>query len=97
MRGSDSEHLLCDQGVDLVFVGDSITESWRGTQLGSVIERAAKVPEVFAKHYGALKAAVYAIAGAPHGNPMDLSVASPCYPSCPMHAGNAAVIHLQSG
>ncbi|KAK9797085.1 hypothetical protein WJX73_006137 [Symbiochloris irregularis] len=55
-------------GVELVFYGDSITESWRGTQFGQIIDRAANIPEVFAKHYGNLKAAVYAIAGDTAGN-----------------------------
>ncbi|EIE19806.1 hypothetical protein COCSUDRAFT_58535 [Coccomyxa subellipsoidea C-169] len=39
------------QGVDLVFYGDSITESWRGTALGSLTARCAGSPAVFEKYF----------------------------------------------
>lgn len=52
------------QGLDIVFYGDSITESLRGTQMGVEIEKFRGIPEVFQKHYGHLKAAAYSIAGA---------------------------------
>lgn len=51
------------QGLDLVFYGDSITESWRGTQLRVAADKFAGIPAIFAKHYGQLKAAAYGIAG----------------------------------
>ncbi len=49
--------------MDLVFYGDSITESWRGTQLGEPLGKFSEVPAVWDKHFGKLKAAAYAIAG----------------------------------
>lgn len=51
------------QGLELVLYGDSIFESWRGTQFGQEIARAKGVPQVWRKHYGKLKAAAFAIAG----------------------------------
>ncbi|KAK9789379.1 hypothetical protein WJX73_004878 [Symbiochloris irregularis] len=52
-----------EHGVELVFYGDSITESWRGTNTGQYWEPFANTPEVFAKHYGSRRTGVFAIAG----------------------------------
>lgn len=48
-----------------MFYGDSITESWRGLQVGAPAEKFKGIPEVFAKLYGSVKAAAYSIAGMP--------------------------------
>ncbi|KAK9805428.1 hypothetical protein WJX73_004800 [Symbiochloris irregularis] len=56
------------RGVELVFYGDSITESWRGTGMGRKVPQWADIPKVFAKHYGNLRASVYAIGGDTVGN-----------------------------
>ena len=52
------------QGLDLVVYGDSITEQFRGTLMGVPMDKFRGIPEVFAKHYGRLKAKVFSIAGA---------------------------------
>lgn len=52
------------QGLDLVIYGDSITEQFRGTLMGVHMDKFKGIPEVFAKHYGRLKAKVFSIAGA---------------------------------
>ncbi|KAK9794078.1 hypothetical protein WJX73_009937 [Symbiochloris irregularis] len=57
-----------ERGVELVFYGDSITESWRGTNTGQYWEPFAKTPEVFAKHYSSMSTGVYAISGDTTGN-----------------------------
>ncbi|KAK9789385.1 hypothetical protein WJX73_007156 [Symbiochloris irregularis] len=57
-----------ERGVELVFYGDSITESWRGTNTGQPWEPFAKTPEVFTKHYGSMRTGVYAISGDTAGN-----------------------------
>ncbi len=51
-------------GLDLVFYGDSITESLRGTQMGTRIEKFYGIDAVAAKHYGHLRMATFSIAGA---------------------------------
>lgn len=51
------------QSLDLVFYGDSITESWRGLQVGVPIDKFKGIPEVFAKIYGGIKAAAYSVSG----------------------------------
>jgi hypothetical protein len=54
------------QGVELLFYGDSITETWRGTDMGRQCSRCAGVPDVFAKYFGSKYAAeVLAVGGAP--------------------------------
>lgn len=55
--------LLHVQGLDLVFYGDSITESLRGTQVGVRITKFLGIPEVFQQHFGHLRTAVFSIAG----------------------------------
>ena len=57
------------QGLDLVFYGDSITEAFRGTLMGVPYDKFRDVPEVFAKHYGRLRAHVFSVAGAPREQP----------------------------
>ena len=39
------------QRLDLVFYGDSIIESWRGTSLGTLFARCAGSPDVFEKYF----------------------------------------------
>jgi hypothetical protein len=38
--------------LDVVFYGDSIVESWRGTELGVAVERAKGVPDMWGRHFG---------------------------------------------
>eukprot|EP00884_Botryococcus_braunii_P006500 jgi/Botrbrau1/15851/Bobra.40_1s0035.1 len=54
-----------DQGLDLVFLGDSITETWRGTDQGLPCVRCAGAPEVFDRYFGSKynKSAVLAVGG----------------------------------
>ena len=40
------------QGLDVVFYGDSIVESWRGTELGVSVERAKGIPDMWGRHFG---------------------------------------------
>ena len=50
------EHILTAallQGFELVFYGDSITETWRGTDMGRPCSRCAGVPDIFHKYFGA--------------------------------------------
>ena len=58
------EYKTGKEGLDLVFYGDSITESLRGTQMGTRIEKFYGIPEVAKKHYGHLRTAAFSIAGA---------------------------------
>mmetsp|Transcript_20608 Transcript_20608/g.45136 ORF Transcript_20608/g.45136 Transcript_20608/m.45136 type:complete len:310 (-) Transcript_20608:349-1278(-) len=48
--------------LDLLFLGDSLTETWRGTDGGKSCLRCKAVPEVFAAEFGHLKAAAFGIA-----------------------------------
>ncbi|KAK9836010.1 hypothetical protein WJX81_005902 [Elliptochloris bilobata] len=50
-------------GVDVVFYGDSITETWRGTDMGRGCRRCAGVPAVFQKYFGKYSTAVLAVGG----------------------------------
>ena len=52
-----------------MFYGDSITEAFRGTLMGVPYDKFRDVPEVFAKHYGRLRAHVFSVAGAPRERP----------------------------
>ena len=53
------------QGVDLLFYGDSITETWRGTDMGRPCSRCAGVPDVFRKHFASkYESEVLAVGGA---------------------------------
>ena len=51
------------QTLDVIFYGDSITESWRGLQAGVPSEKFKGIPQVFEKMYGSVKAAAYSISG----------------------------------
>ncbi|KAL0019951.1 hypothetical protein WJX79_003543 [Trebouxia sp. C0005] len=52
------------QGSSLVFYGDSITETWRGTDGGHPCSRCTGVPEVFQEYFGSHYAtAVLAVGG----------------------------------
>ena len=44
-------HILL-QGFELVFYGDSITETWRGTDMGRPCGRCARVPAIFETYFG---------------------------------------------
>lgn len=49
--------------LDIIFYGDSITEAWRGLQVGVPVEKFKGIPEIFAKAYGGVRAAAYSISG----------------------------------
>ena len=54
------------QGFELVFYGDSITETWRGTDLGKPCKRAGckEAPATFQKHFSDLwRTGVLGVAG----------------------------------
>ena len=54
------------QGFELVFYGDSITETWRGTDMGRPCSRCAGVPAIFQKYFGSkYDTEVLAVGGAP--------------------------------
>eukprot|EP00041_Stephanoeca_diplocostata_P021553 m.503553 g.503553 ORF g.503553 m.503553 type:complete len:302 (-) comp21850_c1_seq1:995-1900(-) len=52
-----------DKQVDVVFLGDSIFESFLGTSVGNECSRCIGVPQSFQKHFGGLKTMVRAISG----------------------------------
>ena len=54
---------ICLQTLDIIFYGDSITESFRGLQVGVPVEKFKGIPAVYAKSYGGVNAAVYSISG----------------------------------
>ena len=57
----------CSQGSSLVFYGDSITETWRGSDGGHPCPRCAGVPEVFQQYFGRqYSSAVLAVGGEVH-------------------------------
>ena len=56
-------HTSVVQTLDVIFYGDSITESWRGLQAGVPTEKFKGIPQVFEKMYGSVKAAAYSISG----------------------------------
>ena len=47
----------------MIFYGDSITESWLGTDLCGPCQRCQGVPAVFARHYSKFNASVMAVGG----------------------------------
>ncbi len=51
------------QGLDLIFYGDSITESWRGTDMNNTGRRSAGIDRVYAAHFSKYRSIVLAIAG----------------------------------
>lgn len=52
------------QGYELLFYGDSITETWRGTDMGRPCSRCQGAPEVFDNYFGSkYKAEVLAVGG----------------------------------
>lgn len=51
------------QGFDLLFYGDSITETWHGTDLCHPIARAQGVHDVFLRHYSKFNGGVMAEGG----------------------------------
>ena len=36
----------------MIFYGDSIVESWRGTELGVAVDRAKGIPDMWGRHFG---------------------------------------------
>lgn len=55
--------LISCQGYELIFYGDSITETWTGTDMGRECPRCAGVPEVLEKHFGMYHKGIYAVGG----------------------------------
>lgn len=51
------------QAFDIVFYGDSITEQYRGTNMGTPIARAKGTPAVFARHFSQYYTAILAAGG----------------------------------
>ena len=52
------------QGFEILFYGDSILETFRGTSRGGPCARCAGGPEVYAKHFGSkYRSEVLAISG----------------------------------
>lgn len=52
------------QGYELLFYGDSIIETWRGTDTGRQCSRCQGAPQVFDKYFGSkYKAEVLAVGG----------------------------------
>ncbi len=69
------------QGVDLLWYGDNIMESLRGTQLGKGAHEDVKA--VFGKHFGSTKSVVLAITGgAPRMPQPDIMVCLPSAVEC---------------
>ena len=70
MQLTHAEPGLCacsalNQGVELLFYGDSITETWRGSDMGRQCSRCAGVPDVFFKYFGSkYESEVLAVGGA---------------------------------
>ena len=62
------------QGVDVVFYGDSITETWRGTDMGRGCRRCAGVPAVFQHYFGKYSTSVFAVGGARLSAPTSVEV-----------------------
>lgn len=57
------------QGFELVFWGDSITERWRGTEMGHPCGKGKDCPasaKGFKKHFGSYRTALLAISGEVH-------------------------------
>lgn len=55
--------------MELLFYGDSITETWRGSDMGRQCSRCAGVPDIFHKYFGSkYKSEVLAVGGAPVPN-----------------------------
>ena len=56
---------LHSQPLDVVFYGDSIAETWRGTDMGRECGRCQGGPEIFHKYFGSrYSAKVFAVGGA---------------------------------
>lgn len=52
--------------MELLFYGDSITETWRGMDMGRQCGRCQGVPDIFHKHFGSkYESEVLAVGGAP--------------------------------
>lgn len=49
--------------MDVVFLGDSITEAWRGTSYGQPSQRAQGIPLVFHQEFGRIRSLCLAISG----------------------------------
>jgi hypothetical protein len=54
-------HIL--QAYDVVFYGDSITEEYLGTNVGTPVSRADGSPAVFARHFSKYATAILAAGG----------------------------------
>ena len=52
------------QGPDVIFYGDSITETWRGTDMSKASARWDGVPGVFVKHFSQYRALALGQGGA---------------------------------
>lgn len=62
MPASDASSTL-PQGFEFILYGDSITETWRGTQFAEPIKRAEGGQEAFERYWGDYRTAALAIAG----------------------------------
>ena len=57
------------QAFDIVFYGDSITEQYRGTNMGTPVARAKGTPAVFARHFSQYFTAILASGGEQAASP----------------------------
>lgn len=55
------EYFKSSGGMDLLFLGDSLTETWRGTDMAKKSIRCNGVKEIFDREFGHLRAAAFGI------------------------------------
>lgn len=57
-------HIRDEQGLQIVFYGDDVVESWRGSSAGKACPACSGVPTVWGQHFGGVyRAQSYGIAG----------------------------------
>lgn len=63
-NGSARDVCVPEQGYEVLFYGDSITEEWLGTSIGKKWDYADGVPDIFQQYFGSkYRTGVLAIAG----------------------------------
>ncbi len=89
--------MLHAQGVDVVFYGDSITETWRGTDMGRGCRRCAGVPAVFQHYFGKYSTSVLAVGGARLSPPKSVVSLMVCSLACMPRATAVAIFGAEFG